>query len=231
MGRYISDETKIKQGRGTGIGADYLSWIMSREFNSKGTATAIPDWKHGRMIQCLSQAERWFYYKMRWNDRVVDIREQFPLLPLSETTEIASMLNTKGSFNNRVVMTTDFLITMDDGTETALTIKAGRDDVTPRVNELLNIEREYWRRRGVNYFIGYKEDLNPIEIMNIRYAVACYKKECVFDEISLARHLVANKIIEVDMTKPLDYKELIKFLEKETLWIKAKSELVPSLKD
>ena len=57
----------------------------------------------------------------------------------------------------------------------------------PRVNELLNNEREYWRRRGVKYFIGYKEVINPTEVMNIRYAVACYRKENVFDDISLAR--------------------------------------------
>lgn len=225
MSRHISDETKLRQGRGKGTGPDYLPWIFGREFNSMGTATSIPDWKHGRMIQCLSQAERWFYYKLRWNDRVVDIREQFPLLPLSETTEIAAMFGTKGSFNNRMVMTTDFLITMDDGSEMALTVKAGKDDVTPRGNELLNIEREYWRRRGVKYFIGFKEDLNPTEIMNIRYAVPCYRKENVFDDISLARHLVANKIIEVDMNNPLDYREIVKALEKETVWIQMKSEL------
>lgn len=225
MSRHISDETKLRQGRGKGTGPDYLPWIFGREFNSKGTATSIPDWKHGRMIQCLSQAERWFYYRLRWNDRVVDIREQFPLLPLSETTEIAAMFGTKGSFNNRMVMTTDFLITMDDGSEMALTVKAGKDDVTPRGNELLNIEREYWRRRGVKYFIGFKEDLNPTEIMNIRYAVACYRKEDVFDDISLARYLVANKIIEVDMNNPLDYREIVKALEKEAVWTQMKSEL------
>lgn len=225
MSRHISDETKLRQGRGKGTGPDYLPWIFGREFNSRGTATSIPDWKHGRMIQCLSQAERWFYYRLRWNDRVVDIREQFPLLPLSETTEIAAMFGTKGSFNNRMVMTTDFLITMDDGSEMALTVKAGKDDVTPRGNELLNIEREYWRRRGVKYFIGFKEDLNPTEIMNIRYAVACYRKEDVFDDISLARYLVANKIIEVDMNNPLDYREIVKALEKEAVWTQMKSEL------
>ena len=231
MGRHISDETKLRKGRGRGVEADYIPWIFCREFNSMGTATSMPDWKHGRMIQCLSQAERWFYYKLRWSDDVNDIREQFPLLPLSETTEIASSFNVQGSFHNQKVMTTDFLITKADGENVALTIKAGRADVTPRVNELLNIEREYWRRRGVKYFIGYKEDLNPEEIMNIRYAVACYAEDGVFDDISLARHLVARKIIKVNMMKPIDYKAMVESIKKEKLWNQAKSKLVPSLKD
>ena len=226
MSRHISDETKLRQGRGKGTGLDYLPWIFGREFNSRGTASSVPDWKHGRMIQCLSQAERWFYYRLRWNDRGVDIREQFPLLPLSETAEIAAMFGTKGSFNNRMVMTTDFLVTMDDGSEIALTVKAGKDDVTPRVNELLNIEREYWRRRGVKYFIGFKEDLNPTEIMNTRDVVACYSFENVYDDISLVRHLIANKKLIIDMTNPIDYQDLIEIIQKDETWktLKSKSE-------
>lgn len=225
MGRYIKDETKIKQGRGTGVGPYYIPWINCREFNSMGTATSMPDWKHGRMIQCLSQAERWFYYKLRWSDEVTDIREQFPLLPLSETAEIAASFGVQGAFHNQHVMTTDFLVTMASGENVALTVKAKKDDVTERVNELLNIEREYWRRRGVKYVIGYKEDLNADEIMNIRYAVGCYNRANVFDDVSLARHLIANKTIQVDMTKPIDYKALVESLKTEELWIQEKSKL------
>lgn len=225
MSRQISDESKSRQGRGTGIGASYKPWILCSEFNSMGTATSIPDWIHGRMIQCLSQAERWFYYKLRWNDDVVDIREQYPLLPLSETAGIASGFGVKGSFNNNKVMTTDFIITLKNGANMALTIKAGRKDVSSRVLELLNIEREYWRRRGVEYFIGYKEDLNPEEILNIRDVVACYDRKDIYDDFSLVRHLIATKRVLVDMSKRIEYLNLINELKEKEEWKKVKSEL------
>ena len=79
MGRAISEEGRRLEGRGTGTGALYKPWIKCRELNSTGVATSFPDWKHGRMVELLSQAELWWYVVLRWDDDVIDIREQFPL--------------------------------------------------------------------------------------------------------------------------------------------------------
>ena len=84
----ITEEGKLKQNRGTGTGADYIPWIRAREFNSKGTASTFADYKHGREIQVLSQGELYYYYLLRWQDDVVDIREQYPL-DFEETIKIA----------------------------------------------------------------------------------------------------------------------------------------------
>ena len=65
----ITEEGKIKNGRGTGTGVEYKPWIKIRELNSKGTASNIIDWKNGRQIELLSQAEVWWYYVLRWDDR------------------------------------------------------------------------------------------------------------------------------------------------------------------
>ena len=73
----ISEAGKIKKGRGCGEGANYKPWIKIREINSIGTATTVMDYKNGREVQLLSQAEMWAYYELRFREDVVDIREQF----------------------------------------------------------------------------------------------------------------------------------------------------------
>lgn len=51
--RRTSDETKLKERRGQGEGANYRPWINASEFSSNGTACKFVDWKHGRTIQLL----------------------------------------------------------------------------------------------------------------------------------------------------------------------------------
>ncbi len=85
--RYVSEERKIKEGRGKGRFADYKPWIRFGETGSIGTGCIQPDWKHGRGIQCLSQGELHAYALLRWEDDVEDILEQYPLMNLEATNE------------------------------------------------------------------------------------------------------------------------------------------------
>lgn len=218
MAKAPSDETRLRQNRGTGTGADYITWIKSREFGSMGVSTSYPDYKTGRNIELLSRGELYFYLLLRWNDNVSDIREQFPLLPLKETTEIAKELGMTPSYNGRKVMTTDMLVTKTDGSEFALSVKASKNDVTPRQMELMAIEQEYWKRRGVPYVIGYKDHVNEVEVRNIRDCTDMYDIREVRDEIGLVRHLIARKHILVDMTKKIDYREILEKLKDTELW-------------
>ena len=52
-------------------------------------------WKHGRIHHLLSRPETNYFYCVEWEDRVVDIREQFPLLPQEDTQRIARSLGIK----------------------------------------------------------------------------------------------------------------------------------------
>lgn len=223
MAKMISDERKLELGYGTGSGADYKPWLRSGHFSSVGTSCSLPDWKQHRMVELMSQREVWYYYKIRWSDKVVDIREQFPLLPLDETTEIAKLLKIKPAQNGKFVMTTDMLIDMDDGSQIALSVKADRAGLTSRMKELAEIEEEYWLRRNVKFVMGFKEDLNPIEIINIKDCIAMYSGKYINDDVSLMRYLIARKVITVDMTKPLEYRALIEKYKETQEWIEAKS--------
>ena len=221
--RNVSEERKIKEKRGTGEGADYKPWILVSEARSIGTSTIAIDYKHGRQIHLLSRGEKYYYYLYRWRDDVVDIREQFPL-DIEITQKIADkhrIMHPK-SKDGLVHMTTDLLVTYVDGSQEALSIKSSREELNnPRVAEKLFIEKKYWLLKGVPYSICYTEDVNIEEVRNIIDVVRCYSNDKIHDDISLLRHLISNKLIEVDMTRRIEYRQIIQVLEKERnkIWI------------
>ncbi len=63
--------------------------------------------------------ERNYFYLTEFSDVILDIREQFPLLPQEETIVIAEELGIKHPADPKtgdpIVMTTDFLLTVDKG--------------------------------------------------------------------------------------------------------------------
>lgn len=227
MSKRISEISKFRQGRGTGRGKDYKPWIYIYELNSIGTAESVPDWKTGRMIQCLSQGEVWVFHYLRFNENIEDIREQFPLLPINETAEIAEEKGTKGALKNNIVMTLDFLVTRTDGTEFGISVKDSEKSYKKRDRELFEIQKEYWKRRGVKLYLVFKDKLNINVKLNIEDAVTAYSDDRVFpgDNFSLARHLVATRKIHVDMTEKINYENLIENLEETKIWKAEKSKL------
>ena len=221
MGKAITEKGKMREGRGTGTGASYLPWIKIRELNSIGTATSFPDWKHGRSIELLSQAELWWYVKLRWQDDVADIREQFPL-ELGLTNSIARSNGIRPAQNGLKCMTSDLVVSMVDGAEFAFSVKTDRNTLKDnrRATELQFIEYRYWETKGITWRILFKEDLNPVEIRNILDVVTCYDIARVHDDFSYVRHLISHKNIIVDMAKPIEYKAIIEELKEAGEWKK-----------
>ena len=146
-----SIEKWIKEGRGQGRGATYKPWLRIQDVPSRGLAHRIKGQKTGRVHHFLSQFEAHFFYTLEWLPQVTDIREQYPLLPLDETMEIARECGFRHPTDPRskypVVMTTDFLITLQGGSEQPRTLKMIAELGRKRVMEKLEIERRYWECR------------------------------------------------------------------------------------
>ena len=85
-------EKRIKEGRGSGRGNEYLPWLTIQDVSSNGLATRIDGWKCDRGHHVMSNLERDYLYILDWSDQVTDIREQFPLLPIEDTQAIADEL-------------------------------------------------------------------------------------------------------------------------------------------
>lgn len=204
---------KNQKNRGEGHGANYVPYIKVNDFNSLGTTCNPVDWKTGRTMHFLSQGEMYMYYLLRWNDNVVDIREQYPL-ELDKTVAIAKELGVRHPKNNSTKMTSDLLVDYDDGKQEVYSVKRKASDLeNKRTREKLLIEELYWTRQGIKFQTVLTETLDMDTVTNIRLVIEFYKKEDVFDEISYIKHLIATKQLPIDLTNGLiDYSKLRKEL-------------------
>lgn len=217
-------KTKIKEQRGKGEGKDYKPFIKAREVNSLGTCSNVVDWKHGRQMQLLSQVEYGIYMQLRWRDDVVDIREQFPL-DMIDVQKFLSKTNKELKNNGQKPihplygkenepMTTDFLLTLSNGTFEAIAVKPDKYKLSERDIEKIWFEKKYWNSKGIKFSLMDKSDINPILVKNIRLVTEFYDKSKVFDETSAIKHLIANKTLCIDLTKEIidfeKYKKLLK---------------------
>lgn len=253
-------EKWIKEGRGSGFGADYKPWLNIQDVSSLGRSTRLRGIKTNRQHEFLSDLERNYFYLTEYSDFVVDIREQFPLLPLEETIVIADELGLKHPTDPKthepVVMTTDFLLTLDKGEgliELARTIKMKDELLKERVIEKFEIERVYWESRQIDWGIvteleipkemarniSYIHDyydiqqydafqnMNPQhmedlamallqrilhESQNIREITNVFDKDThmpLGSGMTLFYHLLAQKIIRIDMLEPLNVEQPI----------------------
>lgn len=196
---------------GKGSKENYLPWIRVGEFGSQGTSACCVDWKTGRTVHCLSQAEEMVWYLLRWDDENLDIREQYPL-DLDETLAIADELGLThpAAKGTPKTMTTDFLITRTDR-EIAISVKSSESQIkkSRRAIEKLYIEKEFWRRKNISFKLLTKDRMNMDMFLNIRNVVPFYEADILTDDISIAKHLIAQHLIDVDMSHPLNFPEIV----------------------
>jgi hypothetical protein len=168
-------QNQIKDGRGQGAGKDYRPFIQAHDNKvaSEGWVTRHLGWKTQRTHHTLSKHERRYLYFLEWLDAVVDIREQFPLLPLSRTEEIAKQLGIKHAHLDGVpvVMTTDFLITLRTSQgliDIVRTVKPA-SKLTKRTLELFEIERRFFLEDGIDWGIVTEQGMPDICISNVEW--------------------------------------------------------------
>lgn len=169
-------EKLTKEGRGQGVGQNYLPWIFIQDVPSLGRSTRLKGIKTNRQHEFLSDLERNFFYILEYSDDVIDIREQFPLLPLEETLLIAKELGIKHptdpNTNDPTVMTTDFLITINKNGQyfdVARTTKYQEELEDKRVLEKFEIEKTYWEKRGLDWGIVTEKEIHKDLAYNISF--------------------------------------------------------------
>jgi len=157
---------RIAEGRGQGTGINYRPWIEVQDFPSSGISHRSMGLKTGRIHHLLSDLEFLVFLIYDLMKSIIDIREQFPLLPLEETLEIAEKLGIKHPTDPvtryPIVMTTDFLLKLRLKRELvfhARTAKYEKELDNPRVMEKLEIEHCYWRKRDIDWGYVLREKL------------------------------------------------------------------------
>lgn len=208
--RRVSEKVKREQKRGTGTGADYRPWIQVGEFGSNGTAVMAIDWKTGRTVQLLSQAEAKVWYSLRWNDSNTDIREQFPL-DLDATVTISSRYGLSHPYSDDghpIVMTTDFLVDRAEK-QIAVSVKCDWNKVNKRDIAFSELERMYWERKGVLFQRISGDAVNSNTFHNLRAITPFFNATVFPDVVSVLKHMIARKQVIVDLSEPLNYSVLL----------------------
>lgn len=200
---HVSEKRREKEHRGEGSGADYKPWIYVREIKSEGTSSEPIDWTNGRTCQLLSQGEKYFWYYLRWDDKVKNIYEQYPL-DLASTNEIAVKTGIEPMQKGTKRMTTDLYVEYIDGHYEAYSVKDSRSMLEDeRKVELQFIEMQYWENKGIPWHIVYKEDLNVLYVQNLEVVTTFYQLSDVHDIYSYIKFLIAHKLLEVDLKTSL----------------------------
>ena len=219
----ISEKGKRRQKRGLGEGTDYKPYIKAREFNSIGTCSNYIDWKNQRQYEFLSQTELNVFITYRWDDSVVEIREQYPL-DIRLVEKIVQKKNAEMCLYNEEVikspvrngkpMTTDLLVFYKDGHKKAISVKYDRNNLTDRDVEKLWIEKTYWEKQNVEWELVDNSMINKILVYNIMLITEFYDRNRVFDKVSLLKHLIATKQLKVNLEDEiLDFSQLLKQVE------------------
>ncbi len=167
-----TDKCRLKEGRGLGIGSQYIPWIKVHEFGSNGRVSRVKGWKTGRVAHLMSDLEHKCFLNEQFDDQVIDIREQYPLLPLEQTKSIADKLEVihpPKSRKQKTVMTTDFLITLKGAPikykAIAVKPKEGLEDA--RIAQKLAIEAEYWRLKEIPFEIVTEDEIDEVLAKNL----------------------------------------------------------------
>lgn len=180
MGRYRThiDSDRLphmlKAGYGQGKGLQYRPWIEVTHVPSRGLVCRVRGVKTGRVHHLLSQLETMYWYALDGAPEVLDIREQFPLLPLEDTLRLADQLGYRHPCHPHtrrpIVMTTDFLVTvrhLRQEREEARAVKPRSELERGRVCEKLEIEHQYWLERGIDWGIVTEQELSPALARNL----------------------------------------------------------------
>jgi hypothetical protein len=177
--KYSVDEALIarylKEGRGTGFGADYKPWLKIYDVPSLGRSHRLRGIKTGRVHHFLSDIEANLFYLLDWHDSVVDIREQFPL-DREEAQAIAERAGIRYPVDSHtrvpLVQTTDFLVDFvvaGEHRRRAYAVKPVEALAEKRKAELLELERLYWLARGVSWGIVTNQDIPKTLTKNIAW--------------------------------------------------------------
>ncbi len=149
-------------------GLEYVPFLGIRDVPSDGQRLREYSWTVGRVHHMMSKLEAKFFYLIDSNPLVLDIREQYPLLPIQEVEQIADSLEVKYTLNKvDHVYTTDFLLALESG-PVAIHVKPSEKLKTKRTLEKLAVERYYWDRRGVPFYVVTEQDISEEIVKSIK---------------------------------------------------------------
>lgn len=220
--REKSDASKLREGRGLIIGSSYEAWRRANEAKSSGTASLIYDPISGRSVSVLSSGEERVFWKLRWSPNVDEIYEQYPMNK-ALTDQICKDYKLP-RYNH--ILSTDFLVQKTDGSYVAISVKSSRkefDQTKRRYDSLVRrqtVEKLYWENMSVPFWILFADEIDNTETRNIKAIMKYWPAYYCVDRIGRLKHLIAHRVIDVSMDKPIRYGDLAREIDVDRLFAK-----------
>ena len=181
-------QRRIKQGIGQGQGQDYKPWLRVGDVPSIGRAHRIYSHHTKRIHHLLSDLERAIFFILDWKSSTLDVREQFPL-NLGDTLDIAKEAGIRhpqmAGINQ--VMTSDFLVNTADKhlSKFVLQVKPSEAIEDERTIEKLEIERRYWLKKKIPFFLVSERSFSDVIHKNLSWLYP--NKETTHEEVEILR--------------------------------------------
>lgn len=250
----FEDYSRALRGKyGLGEGKSYKPWLRVQDVKSKGVRSQIYGRKTQRVHHLLSSIESQIFYISEFSDSVIDIREQFPILPINYTQRIAQIIGvehpTHPKSGEPIVITTDLLLTISTKHGIhyeAISVKPEKDTDKERTLEKVDIERVCWDLLNVPFHFFVGNEITRTQSKNIDWATAPFRADSptfsdeqvtaalhtldiglrfvedicnLFttsgitshdESLTLLRYLIANKLIDVDLSCDIAEEELVR---------------------
>lgn len=196
-------ERFLKEGRGQGEGPTYKSWLQVQDISSQGRSTRIFSHKSQRVINLLSDLQLFYYYLLEFDERVIDIREQYPLLDFHELNIPIDHGLQKKLFNAKTkvpyVFTVSFFVTRVDSNNNpfyeARIIKTSSELEKKATLERLELQRRYFEKKNIDFGIVTEKEINNQLARNIGWVLTAY-------DLQDYPELIGNlEFLRVDMLK------------------------------
>jgi hypothetical protein len=164
----------------------YVSFIKTQDLKSKGSKSRTPDFnEQGQDRDLLSTNERHFFYRLRFANQFVSIKEQYPLLPIERAVAISKKLNVRYptypfTSSVKVVMTSDFYCQHINGEQFVYSIKDSQAyaNLTPKQKENLEdkqkLEKVFWEAQGVKWHLIMSESIKTKFSQNLEQLYSHY---------------------------------------------------------
>tara|TARA_R110001599_G_C12118611_1_gene648664 strand:+ start:115 stop:942 length:828 start_codon:yes stop_codon:yes gene_type:complete len=222
----------LKNKYGIGQGTDYKPWFRIEDVKSHGTKSLIFGRKTNRDHHMLSGIESEHFYLAEFSDRVIDIREQFPILPLNYTQKVAKTLGIEHpkhpKTKEHIILTTDQLLTLHSpqgNSFHAVSVKPESESDKLRILEKIDIERVCWELLGVNFSYFTGNELTKCQSQNIHWATSPFREnplifsqeqiDCALSSINLGQCFIedfCNQLILINAASNEEALSMVRFL-------------------
>lgn len=205
-----SSINKILEGRCRGAGVDYVGFKKANESHSRGASAELHDPIAGRTVDVLSNGERFLFWTLRFDEHVVEIREQHLLHP-----QIVARAATELRLSiPKEILTADLLVLYDDGKIVAYSVKANRREIdldTAKGRKNIRrqaLEMRHWQMLGVEFRIVFTEEMDRRRAENIESVMSYYDRKWVETPDQMYKYLIAHHVVEVDLSRLIPFAKI-----------------------